>query len=176
METTKWARITGFTDYEVSNQGDVYNKRADLFCSASAGTGGHLRVNLSGYRQMHTRSVARLVADAFVPKHEQEGFNTPMHLDADHSNCRADNLVWRPRWYVMKWTQEWESGILRNGDFTHNGVHNLTRGRRYASILQAAQTDGVLPSHILEACQYLEPVMMLNYIYEFLNGASFEGR
>jgi hypothetical protein len=55
--------------------------------------------------QQYHRSVPLLVAKAFVP--EVRGpFDTPINLDWDRHNNRADNLVWRPRWFAIKYNQQ----------------------------------------------------------------------
>ena len=51
------------------------------------------------------RSVPLLVAKAFLP--ELPGpFDTPINLDGDRHNNQVDNLVWRPRWFAIKYNQQ----------------------------------------------------------------------
>lgn len=49
----------------------------------------------------HTRSVALMVAQAYLPKPPNPSYNSVIHLDNDRGNCNANNLMWRPRWYAM---------------------------------------------------------------------------
>jgi hypothetical protein len=54
--------------------------------------------------QFH-RSVPLLVAKAFLDP-ESEPFDTPINLDGDRHNNRVENLVWRPRWFAIKYNRQ----------------------------------------------------------------------
>jgi hypothetical protein len=56
--------------------------------------------------KQYRRSVSGLVAQAFLDDPVREDFNTPIHLDGDRKNCRADNLEWRPRWFAVNYHKE----------------------------------------------------------------------
>jgi hypothetical protein len=51
----------------------------------------------------HKRSVALMVAHAFVYTARSITFNTPINLDGDRENNRVDNLLWRPRWFARQY-------------------------------------------------------------------------
>ena len=45
------------------------------------------------------------MAKAFLP--EVRGpFDTPINLDGDRHNNRVENLVWRPRWFAIKYNRQ----------------------------------------------------------------------
>jgi hypothetical protein len=53
------------------------------------------------------RSVPLLVAKAFLP--EPPGpFDTPINLDGDRHNNHVENLAWRPRWFAIKYNQQFK--------------------------------------------------------------------
>jgi hypothetical protein len=39
----------------------------------------------------------------------QEEFDHVIQLDGDRSNCRADNLMWRPRWFAIRYHRQWRT-------------------------------------------------------------------
>lgn len=163
----KWLPIPGFISYAVSNRGRVYNANTKTYSSLSESTGGSVKVNLQGGRQYHTRSVKKLVAEAFLPPHPEPHFDTAMLLDGDPWNLSVENMVWRPRWYVMQWSKQWALPYEHRSQYLSGRVYNATRGIRYDCILDAGCSDGVLWAHILNAIVYSDPVVAMNYIYEW---------
>lgn len=59
---------------------------------------------MRGGEQRH-RSVPLLVAKAFLTPSEGP-FDTPINLDGDRYNNRLDNLLWRPRWFAVKYNRQ----------------------------------------------------------------------
>lgn len=159
--------VQGFTNYVVSDHGRVINTTTLKDCSMSTATGGDVRVNLMGPHQMHTRSVKKIVAQAWVPKPDEVTFDTAMILNGDRWDLRSENIVWRPRWYVMKWAQQWDlrQEVLR--EYTGRRVWNATRGFVYDSIVEAGIADGVLWEHILNAIEEADPVILMHYDYQW---------
>lgn len=51
------------------------------------------------------RSVSLLVMKAFDP-HHRDAFDTPVNLDGDRLNNHIGNLVWRPRWFAVKYNRQ----------------------------------------------------------------------
>jgi len=45
------------------------------------------------------------VAKAFLPS-VPGPFDTPINLDGDRHNNRVENLAWRPRWFAVKYNQQ----------------------------------------------------------------------
>lgn len=102
----EWLEIYEFPDYSVSTHGRVLNNYTGRIMSFAHSQNGIPTVGLFHERRQYRRSVPVLVAEAWVPNEWPERFNTPTHLNGDRSNCRADNLVWRPRWFAIKYHQE----------------------------------------------------------------------
>src|SRR5689334_13655848 len=103
----QFKQIPGFDRYEVSSLGRVINIRTGRDMVLSPTMDGILTVGLMLNGKQYRRSVKVLVARAFV-EGETEIMNTPIQLDGDHKNLRADNLAWRPRWLALAYTKQFE--------------------------------------------------------------------
>lgn len=99
---------------------------------------GIISVGLNRNGIQRKRSVSRLVAAAFLPEPKDPNFDTPIHLDGDRSNNRADNLMWRPRWFAIEYQQQFE----HEEDGTP--VKEVDSGIRFNSIREAAINYGLL--------------------------------
>lgn len=99
-----WRPVAGVDGYEVSDLGRVRSvdridaagrKRSGKVLSTFDGPSGYAYVTMyrNGARVM--RSVAKLVADAFVPG--RDGAHMVRHANGDGKDNRASNLVWRKR-------------------------------------------------------------------------------
>jgi len=109
----QWHELEEFPDYAVSEQGDIANIKTGIPRKLSINGQGIVKITLYDTRkQLVTRSVARMVAEAFVPKPDQEIFDTPIHMDGELTNCRADNLVWRPRWFAIKYHRQFRNKLF----------------------------------------------------------------
>lgn len=103
----QWQELSEFPDYAISDQGDITNIKTGMPRKLSVNGQGIVKISLYNERgQLITRSVARLVAESFVPRPDADTFDTPIHMDGDQRNCRADNLVWRPRWFAIKFHKQ----------------------------------------------------------------------
>lgn len=107
---TQWREIIEFPGYSVSDTGLVRNDETGYEMRLSPNTRGIFIVGLVKRGVQYKRSVSVLVADAFVTAARSLEFDTPIHLDGDKSNCRADNLAWRPRWFALEYVQQFVTG------------------------------------------------------------------
>lgn len=111
----EWRVIDGFPGYSVSSLGRVRNDDTGRIMALSRNQVGVIQVGLmKGYSQ-YKRSVTVLVAKAFLPHSETLTFDTSIHLDGDKENNRVENLMWRPRWFAVKYHQQFhndERGFL----------------------------------------------------------------
>lgn len=76
--------------YWISNFGNIKNKKGLLKPNPNASTLGVVLSVGNGIQRW--RSIARMVAEAFLDK--PEGSAKLTYLDGDKNNCRADNLKW----------------------------------------------------------------------------------
>jgi hypothetical protein len=100
-----WQEIAGFETYAISNYGRVRNLRRDSILLPSVNRQGIAKVGLFSSEGLTSRSVAALVADAFLERDRPE-FDTPIQLDGDRTNCHIENLMWRPRWFAVKYHRQ----------------------------------------------------------------------
>lgn len=100
-----WAPIEDFTAYEISSYGRVGNIDTDRLVRPTTSSRGTLKVGLYRDGVQHTRVVARLVLEAYLPM-PPVLFDTPVYIDGDRSNPACWNLVYRPRWFALKYAQQ----------------------------------------------------------------------
>jgi hypothetical protein len=93
----------------VSRDGRVRNDDTDHIMAMTRNQQGVIQVGLSRDKKQYRRAVGLLVAKAFLAPPALETFNTPIHLDGDLSNNHAENLMWRPRWFAMKYHAQFHS-------------------------------------------------------------------
>ena len=102
----EWRAICNIDNYEISTFGNIGSRKTTGPRSPSLNQQGVNKITFYQDGRYITRSVSLLVAQTFLPDPPREYFNTPIHLDGDRSNCRVDNLMWRPRWFAIKYHQE----------------------------------------------------------------------
>jgi hypothetical protein len=103
MET--WKAVDSFPGYSVSDYGRIRADKSGRFLSLNENQYGLVQVGMMRNGVQHHRSVPLLVARAFIPR-DKVPFDTPINLDGDRHNNRVDNLVWRPRWFAIKYNQQ----------------------------------------------------------------------
>lgn len=101
----EWRPIEGFPDYSVSNLGRIRADRTERLLALNENQFGVLQVGLMRGGVQYHRSVPLLVATAFIPK-PSEPFDTPINKNGDRTNNRVDNLLWRPRWFAIKYNRQ----------------------------------------------------------------------
>lgn len=96
--------VAGHPGYFVTRDGRVFSARAQRFLTPRRSNRGYLRVNLGA---RCTRSVHRLIAEAFVPNPD----NKPQvnHKDGDRANNVDTNLEWATGSENMK--HAWRTGL-----------------------------------------------------------------
>lgn len=100
-----WTPCEGFPNYSVSPEGVLMNNQRGTLVKGRKNRQGIIMVNLSRDGGRFTRSAALLVAQAYLGPPRNEAYNSVIHLDGDRGNCEASNLMWRPRWYAIKYHQ-----------------------------------------------------------------------
>ena len=106
----EWRQIREFPNYSVSNSGYVRNDDTGRIMAASVNQHGVVHVGLMRGPRQHKKSLALIVAEAFVER-PNEAFDTPIHLDGNRHNNDTSNLLWRPLWFARKFNRQFAPGI-----------------------------------------------------------------
>lgn len=142
-----WRRIKNFEYYFISDLGRVRADRTDRILALTQNQYGVVQVGLMRDGVQHHRSVPLLVAKAFIQR-TYEAFDTPINLDGDRWNNWVHNLVWRPRWFAIKYNQQ----------FKHPYPHSITRpiediktGEVSENSFECARMYGLLEEDLVES-------------------------
>jgi hypothetical protein len=151
----EWREILEFPSYSVSDTGFVrnedYGKDHEIrMMTQHVNQHGIVNVSFNRRGQQYKRSVAVLVATAFVTAAKSLSFDTPINLDGDRLNNCADNLLWRPRWYA---TQYFRQFIVRSQGIDRP-VQEFKTEEIFDSSWHAAVSLGLLESEIVNSVIY----------------------
>ena len=152
----EWITIPGFVDYQVSNKGRVarlWSGRPKKVMTLTVNPHGTVYVGLSRNNIQRKRSVALLVASAFLPKPESSHFNTPVHLDCNRSNNEVSNLAWRPKWFAPKYHEQVNKPYRSR---INKPIVNLDTNKRFPNSLEAALCYGVLEQDVVRTAYNVE--------------------
>lgn len=142
-----WRVIDDFREYSVSNFGNVRSNKSGRILSTSPNQFGVVQVGLMRDGVQYHRSVPLLVAKGFLPI-KPGPFDTPINLDGDRLNNHVDNLVWRPRWFAIKYNRQFrhptEMRISRP-------IVDVKTGEVSPNSLECAKRYGLLEEEIVIA-------------------------
>jgi hypothetical protein len=148
-EKEMWLEIKEFPDYRISNYGRVLNIYTDHIKIPTANQQGIPSVLLMRDRAQYRRAVARLVAEAFLPPHQLPAFDTPINLDGDRSNNHVGNLLWRPRWFAVKYHAQLK--VSPGYGDSMGPIQDIDTGVVYANVRDAVTQCGLLERHVVVA-------------------------
>lgn len=135
-----WTRIEEFPSYNVSDQGRVVRWTTGREVRQSFTKDGHVKIGLVLNGIQYQRSLGPLVAEAFV-EGQTPTFDTPIHLDGNQANNRADNLVWRPRWFAWKYARQFYEIDISD---VRRPVIEVNSEIIYSNMVDAAIVNGLL--------------------------------
>jgi hypothetical protein len=98
----RWSQIREFPDYSVSDHGRVRYDDSGRIMALTQNQHGVVNVGMTKQGVQYKRGVALLVATAFIERMDGP-FDTPINVDGNRSNCHYTNLMWRPRWFAIKY-------------------------------------------------------------------------
>lgn len=158
LEEGPWTPIEWCPWYMVHPSGNVVNTRLERLMTLRKAQTGLVMVGLSVDGYQNQRSVARLVAEAYIPKPDPEwfsDFDTIIHLNGDKSDCRAENLAWRPRWFAIKYNQERTNFPF--DDYMTGPFECLQTGDIFDTIWDICTTYGVLGFPVFQSIFESQP-------------------
>jgi hypothetical protein len=100
-----WKEIEDFPGYSVSSYGRVRTDKFGRILHLSETQYGLVQVGMMYDGVQCHRSVPLLVARAFI-RQPPGPFDTPINLDGDRRNNHVHNLAWRPRWFAIRYNQQ----------------------------------------------------------------------
>lgn len=157
--------VDDFPDYVVSAEGYVVDISKDSrVANVYLNNIGHAFVvirNQHGF--YYSRNLGKIVARAFHKK-EEPHWNTVVYLDGDKTNCNAENIVWRPRWFAIRYHREKRHG-LKDGYFP---VRNKDTGEIFTNVREVSMCFGSLESEILDKVNSDCGVFPFGYIFEYV--------
>ncbi len=154
MDREKWEVLEEFPDYVVSNHGRVMTRHTELIKTPTRNQQGIPSVLLMRDRIQYRRSVAVLVAHHFVPNNRHT-FDTPINLDGDRMNNHYMNLMWRPRWFAVKYHAQFK----QPQPFNFRGkIHVVEDDVQFDDLMSCAVYYGLLMREILMSAHTYTPV------------------
>lgn len=162
-EPEVWKQIPEFPDYEVSNYGTVVKIGNSRPMRVSYTSHGHAKLTLTRKVGRHTRSVAKLVAEAHV---ERPFPNCDHHivLDGDQSNFRASNLAWRPDWFAWKYTHQFK--VPAPIHYLNLEITDVYNDVVYKNVVEAAAANGLLFDDIWASAHSGDPTWPTTCVFK----------
>jgi hypothetical protein len=148
MSKRQWKTLEEFPNYEVSNFGEFFNARTDREVHTSMTQQGHAKITLSKDGRLATRSAALLVANSFIEQPDSH-FDTPIHLNGNLMDCAADNLMWRPRWFAIRYHRQFNLDVFHL-DQGHRV--ELNSNEHYYSLKEACVRNGLYYYDVIKSC------------------------
>jgi hypothetical protein len=163
MDTEVSTYIDDFPTYGITNYGRVINFRTGRDMILSPTMHGDLTVGLTRGGHQYRYSVKVLVARAYVPG-ETDEFNTPIQKDGDKLNLAADNIVWRPRWFALRYARQ----FTNPPQWYFFGPIKEVGGPEYETYMDAAIHNGILCSDIRDSIYNEKPVFPTGQMFIYL--------
>lgn len=160
-----WLEIEDAPGYAVSDMGRVQNSRTGRILSLSRTSRGGNKVGLVVDGEQVPKIVKNLVAEHFVPG-RTDIFDTAIHMDGNPYNDDASNLVWRPRWFALKYARQFKDAYANAG---RGPIRNIERDVLYENVYDASVANGLLFRDVFSSCLDGEPVFPDWETFEWLH-------
>ena len=165
IEHELWVPIQEFQNYEISSYGRIRNAHTGRLIQPSLSSREAHKIGLVVDGRQYTRSLRTLVANAFVPGSD-EIFDTAINLDGDKTNNEASNLVWRPRWFALKYARQFNDEYLN----TRRGpINDVDDGILYDTVYDASVANGLLFKDVFSSCLNATAVFPTWQIFEWIH-------
>lgn len=157
-----WLPLEEFPPYQVSNLGQVRSGKTGRILQPSWVNRTTLKVSLIQDGVVRTKSVKALVAEMFLDG-RSEMFNTAITLDGDPSNLNVDNLAWRPRWFAVRYAQQFD---VRSPYKNVGPVRDIATGEVFRTIGELGALYGLLFHDIWTSMHYRVAVFPTGQFFE----------
>lgn len=144
----EWRAIPAYPKYEASNDGHIRTIKTERILRPSRNQHGLLKVNLMKDGKTYTKNLNHIVAKAFLEPPTRKDFISIIHLDGDKNNCAASNLMWRPRYFAIKYHQQFDLKMYQTSNIP---IVDIRTGEKYETIQEAVVRYGLLFTDILIA-------------------------
>lgn len=166
-DNDEWYSVEEFPGYSVNILGQVRKDSNKRLLHPRYNQYGVPYVGLMRNWQQCIRSLPRLVARAFLPS-PSEIFDTPIQIDGDPANCHVDNLMWRPRWYAIRYKQQFED---RYENAINTSIRSVSDGERFRNSLEAARRYGLLEREVVLSIVNRTPAWPTYQYFEMADGS-----
>jgi len=152
--------IVEFETYDVSNLGNVKNKKTSVMLKTRLKPNGYCIVDINKNNRRYTKHLHRLIAEAFIPNPENKPFID--HIDNNKLNNNINNLRWVTNQenqqnqklstnntsgikgvYLNKKTNKWIAYVTIDGKKMYLGCFENIDDAKAARITKAQQVFGV---------------------------------
>jgi NUMOD4 motif-containing protein len=147
----EWRPINEFYGYSVSDHGRVLNTKSGRIMALTENQKSLVIVGLMRGGIQHKRSVSRLVADAYLPTPEFASFDSIINKDGVRQNNFATNLAWRPRWFTLKYHNQFRHRVMSNSLVP---IAEMGTGEEFENVWAAVEKYGLLVNDIIESMRY----------------------
>lgn len=149
MEQEIWKTVDEFPNYEVSNKGRIVHASTERIKQTSINAQGIVMIAFFEGGRQNVRSLPLVVANHFLSRDDvPEIFNTPIHLNGDKTDCRVSNLMWRPRWFAVKYHKQFEYEDFGKHAFKQP-IQLMETGEVYENTWDAAMELGLIEVDIV---------------------------
>ena len=119
-ENEEWRPVVGWEKfYEASSLGRIKRLEREtvtrggnikvlpeMIMSSKPCADGYIKIQLKRNGERKVTKACRIIAEAFIPN--PEGFSSVVHLNGNRSDCRVENLAWRPRGVHPRLGRKWQ--------------------------------------------------------------------
>lgn len=163
----EWCVIDEFPDYSVSNHGRVVSGHYGKLLTHSLNQRGFPTVGMVLDGKQYRRSIAALVAKAFIPMPNYRfDTPTPINLDGDRLNNHVDNLAWRPRWFAIEYQQQF-TGVDKA--WLNLPVYLRTTDELFDRAIDCCTKYGLLVRNVVMAAHNGTPVFPEGYEFDLVS-------
>jgi hypothetical protein len=147
MFVEEWKPILDFPEYMVSRFGKVRHETASRDLSVYTSNTGTPYISVWKEGRSRNRSLALIVARAFLDEPPYDHYDTPINLNGDRFDNRVENLMWRPNWYARAYHKQF---TFKSTGFV-SPIVLLDTGETFNNTWEAAITLGLLEVDVLDA-------------------------